>query len=138
MPTTRTMQATRAPGPAVELSFAIGDLRRVRGVVADLCHRAGLDGGRTDNITVAVNELVANSVDHGGGRGTLRGWVDDAALVIEVQDAGHIPDPVRAGRARPRTDQVRGRGLWIVRRLTDSLDIRPTPDGTVFRVLAWR
>lgn len=138
MGTTRTTRATRVVTPVAEMPFAIGDLRRVRAFVADLAAEAGLGRGRTDELTVVVNELAANSVDHGGGAGTVRGWVETEALVVEVEDAGRIADPVGAGRVAPRPDQARGRGLWIARRLSDSLDIRPTPRGTVVRVVTWR
>ena len=136
MATTRAT-ATRH-GPAVELAFGLGDLRRVRRRVTELCRHAGFDRRRAEEITVAVNELAANSVDHGGGRGMVRAWLEGDALVVEVADAGHLADPERAGRTPPRVDQARGRGLWLVRQLTDSLDIRPTPEGTLFRAVVRR
>ncbi len=49
---------------------------------------------------LAVNELAANSVRHGGGRGELHVWHEDDALVCEVRDAGCITDPL-AGRHIP-------------------------------------
>lgn len=135
-----TLRATRArpsAGVADELDFAAGDLRRVRSFVAERAHQAGLGRRRTDELTVVVHELAANSIDHGGGRGTVRGWRERGALVIEVSDAGRLADPDQAGRTPPRLDQHRGRGLWIVRQLADALVVRVTPRGQTFRVVTF-
>lgn len=127
-----------------ELPFGVGDLRRVRGLVADLSREAGLARRRADELTVVVNELAANSVDHAGGHGTIRGWVEPGAVVVEVADRGGLAGSAE-GRARgvtaPRTDSERGRGLWIARQLADELEIRAADDdgsGTVVRVVTAR
>ena len=135
--TLRTARRSTTHRTAAEVRFALGDLRRVRVVVAELAARAGLDRRRTDELTVVVNELAANSVDHAGGTGTVRAWLEPDALVVEVADAGRLRDPDRAGRTPPRTDQDRGRGLWIARQLADVLEIRSGPHGTVVRVVTW-
>lgn len=126
----------------VRVTFGRGQLHDVRRLVAGLAHEAGLSRHRADELTVVVNELAANSVDHGGGRGTVRGWIDADAVVVEVVDAGDLARRER-GRSRadvppPRADAERGRGLWIARQLADDLDIRPADPasgrGTVVRV----
>jgi len=122
-----------SPHDVATLTFGLGELRGVRRLVADLAHEAGLPRRRSDELTVVVNELAANSVDHGGGRGVVRGWVEPGALVIEVCDGGdlgHSPEGRSRGTAQPRIDAERGRGLWIARQLADVLEIRPADDGT--------
>lgn len=147
MSTLRTMRERRpahaasidaASIDAASIDFAAGDLRHVRSFVAARAHEAGLGRQRTDELTVAVHELAANSIDHGGGRGSVRGWVEPDALVIEVSDAGRLADPDGAGRTPPSADQHRGRGLWIVRQLADALHVRRTPQGQTFRVVTQR
>ncbi len=129
---------------ATELTFGVGDLRHVRRFVDELSRKAGLPRRRTDELTVVVNELAANSVDHGGGRGTVRGWVEPSALVVEVHDEGGLagsPEGRARGQEQPRVDQDRGRGLWIARQLADELEIRGADDGaagTVVRVVTAR
>jgi anti-sigma regulatory factor (Ser/Thr protein kinase) len=93
---------------------------------------------------LAVHEIAANSIRHGGGRGTLRVWRDGGSLVCEIRDRGHIRDPL-VGRTRPLPNATGGRGLWIANQICDLVQIRSTAAGTVVRVhqsnrggAAWR
>jgi len=117
---------------AVEMRFTSGELRRVRRLVSSYAE-GSLDRARTDDLVLAVNELANNSVRHGGGVGTLRMWTQEDVLVCEIHDAGHIVDP-DAGQRPPTPDQLSGRGLWVVRRITDLMQIHSSPTGTVVRV----
>lgn len=116
--------------------FRRGDLCEVRRFVIQHARAAGLSPDRCDDLALAVNELAANSLDHGGGRGTVRAWRDRDALVIEVSDSGTIHDPL-AGQIHPGTDQQRGRGLWIVNHLCDVLQVRSDRRGTTARAVTW-
>ena len=49
---------------------------------------------------------------YAGGRGTLRVWREEATLICEMRDGGHIDEPL-AGRVQPTSDQERGWGLWL-------------------------
>ena len=120
------------PAERYEVEFGPGDLGWLRGVVADQAKVCGL-AERGEDLVLAVHELAANSVRHGGGCGTLRVWHDGSALVCEVSDLGWIIDPL-AGRRRPGLDQVGGRGLWLVNQLCDLVELRSSPAGTVVRV----
>lgn len=82
---------------------------------------------------MAVHELAMNSLVHGGGRGVLRIWRDDDAVVCEVRDSGYIDDP-GIGRRLPDPDCDSGRGLWIVNQLCDLVQIRSSAEGTTIRV----
>jgi anti-sigma regulatory factor (Ser/Thr protein kinase) len=95
--------------------------------------RAGVDDGRIDDVTLAIGELAANSIRHGGGRGTLRVWTEDGLLVGEVSDSGRLTDPL-AGRRRARLAQLGGRGLLIVHHVADLVRTHTGPDGTTTRI----
>lgn len=116
----------------VEMRFTARELRSVRRLVSSQAE-SSLGKTRTDDLVLVVNELATNSVRHGGGEGTLRMWTDADVLVCEIHDAGHIMDP-EAGRTPPTPDQPSGRGLWVVRRLADLVQIDSSPMGTVVRV----
>jgi anti-sigma regulatory factor (Ser/Thr protein kinase) len=118
-----------------ELAFTFRGLGAVRSLVAGRADHAGLAEEARDDLVLAVNELVTNSVQYGGGGGTLRIWTESDALVCEVRDRGYIDDPL-AGRIAPPVEQHGGRGLWLVNHLCDLVQIRSTPNGTVVRVRA--
>jgi anti-sigma regulatory factor (Ser/Thr protein kinase) len=81
---------------------------------------------------LAVDELVSNTIKHGGGFGRLATWIDGSRLVFEVIDGGLITDPL-AGRRRAAADQENGRGLAIVHRICDLVRVRTGPEGTATR-----
>ena len=121
------------PRQPVELGFTDGDLALVRHFTSDHARGAGMRNDRVPDLVLAVHELVANSLRHGGGRGLLRMWAHDGMFVCEVVDAGHIADPL-AGRGRRDVIGTSGRGLWIVNHLCDLVQMRSTPRGTVVRL----
>ncbi len=104
------------PSGARVLGFEIETLSEVRQLVRDA-------GGDPDFV-LAVDELAINSVEHGGGRGIVRLWKEEDALVCDVRDQGIIRDPL-AGRLRPEVDAFSGRGLWIANAVCKLVQIRP-------------
>jgi anti-sigma regulatory factor (Ser/Thr protein kinase) len=121
------------PAEREELAFTAHGLGAIRSLVAEQGARAGLAEIPREDLVLAVNELVTNSVQHGGGGGTLRIWREPGQLVCEVRDRGFLSDPL-AGRLPPPLDQYGGRGLWLVNQLCDLAQIRSSPDGTAVRV----
>jgi anti-sigma regulatory factor (Ser/Thr protein kinase) len=100
----------------------------------------GLGPQRTADLVLVADELAANSVLHGGGRGTIRLWRDNTGndntvnTVCEVRDRGLITDPL-VGRRRPALSEGKGAGLWIANQLCDLVQIRSAPGiGTIVRV----
>ena len=121
------------PGDADELPFdSPDDLGRVRRFVGDRAASGAIDSDRADGLVLAVDELVTNSLRHGGGSGVLRTWHEGDDVVCEVSDGGTISDPL-VGRIRPSFDVPGGRGLWIANHFCDLLQIRSSSDGTVVR-----
>lgn len=118
---------------ATELPFGAGELALVRRFVTDAARQAGCAGDRLEDLVLAVNELAANTVRHGGGAGVVRMWADEDTFVCEVADSGHIADPF-AGRSRPSKRRESGRGLWMVNHLCDLVQVRSTKAGNVVRL----
>jgi anti-sigma regulatory factor (Ser/Thr protein kinase) len=113
---------------------ALGDFRAfVRGF-ADACH---VPAERTADLVLAANEVVTNSLRHGGGTCQATLWQEDSAMVCDVRDDGHITDPV-VGRLPPSPDAVSGRGLWLANHLCDVVQIRSSPSGTTVRLIVER
>jgi anti-sigma regulatory factor (Ser/Thr protein kinase) len=124
------------PEPAVrprELTIGPGGLDHVRRFVARLAAESGLGRPRSADLVLAVNELATNTLRHGGGRGVLRTWTQDDAVICEVRDPGRIVEPL-AGRVRPDGGRESGFGLWLVNQLCDLVQIRTYETGTVVRL----
>ena len=85
----------------------------------------GLDERGRDDVLLAAGEACANAVEHAydGGAGTVElvAGVDGDTIDLVVTDHGHWREP------RPST---RGRGLGIMRRLVDEVDVATGEDGT--------
>lgn len=122
-----------APPSATVSPISRNTLTDVRHAVRRRAIGAGLDRREADDLVMAVSELAANSLRHGGGRGVLRSWQADDALVHEVEDRGVIVDPL-AGRSLPPVEEIGGRGLWLVNQLCDLVEMRSDAGGTVVRV----
>ena len=128
--------AERLPEPpkaVAELPFDLRALSGLRTTVAMLARAAGMTPARVEDLVLAVSEVTANSVRHGGGRGVLRVWEDDAALVCEVRDRGRFADPL-AGRRHPEDGQQGGYGLWIANQLCELVQVRTFATGSVVRL----
>jgi anti-sigma regulatory factor (Ser/Thr protein kinase) len=117
----------------LEMSVDADDFQRVRSAVGDQATAAGLDDRRADDLLLAAHEIATNSVRHGGGRGHLRLWRENDAVVCELADHGRL-DNALAGRARPVPDGLDGYGLWIANHLCDLVQVRSLPDGTAVRL----
>ena len=121
------------PASARERDVDRASLGSLRAGVRRDALRAGLGQDRAHDLVVAVSELAANSLRHGGGRGVLRSWDDGAALVHEIEDAGVIADPL-VGRRLPPPEATGGRGLWVVNQLCDLVELSSDGRGTTVRI----
>jgi anti-sigma regulatory factor (Ser/Thr protein kinase) len=121
------------PAGALELAFDGDHLAGSRQVVARHAADAGLSSLRAYDLVLAVNEILTNSIRHGGGGGTLRIWREGGRLVCEVEDRGRIRDPL-VDRRRPDPEQSSGRGLWMANQLCDLVQLRSPATGTVVRL----
>jgi serine phosphatase RsbU (regulator of sigma subunit)/anti-sigma regulatory factor (Ser/Thr protein kinase) len=95
-------------------------------VRAFLNAQADVPDERRSEIELAVGEAVANAIEHAYGRRRgafrLHAQCRDGRLVIEVTDQGRWREP--------RANGGRGRGLAIMRRVSDDLAVRSGDDGS--------
>ncbi|MER5705904.1 ATP-binding protein [Micromonospora sp. NPDC002296] len=115
-------------------SIAAGQVTALRHAVVAVAGAAGLAGVALEDFVLAVHELVANVVRHGGGSGELRLCRDGDLLTCEITDDGPGLGDVRV--ALPAPNEVGQRGLWLAQQLTDGLEIRADGPGTTVRVSA--
>src|SRR5882757_279763 len=123
-------EPTRLP---ITLPIEAVRLTEARQLAEAEAYRAGLDPERAADFALAVNELVTNSIEHGGNRGSLRIWLEDGHLLAEVRDAGRGRDPL-AGRRPVDPEQRRGRGLLLINHLVDLVRVHQADDGSTTRI----
>jgi len=134
------MSASHRSAPLTEptrclesMTFRVGQLALVRALTEARASQFGLTETQLDDLVLAVHEIAANSVRHGGGQGRFRLWRDGRSLIAEISDRGTITDPL-AGREHPGASSERGRGLWIANQVCDLVQIRTYPSGSVVRL----
>lgn len=96
------------------------------------------------NVPVALTEALANAVLRGNRQSAdkqvrLKATVDNAQMVVEVQDEGEGFDLDQFATDDPtadhRLDREDGRGLFLMRRLMDRVERFPAvPRGNVVRL----
>jgi anti-sigma regulatory factor (Ser/Thr protein kinase) len=121
------------PTDAARLPFDVGELWQIRELVARTAASAGLDAARSGDLVLAANEVATNALKHAQAPCRVRTWVAPDAVVCELEDAGHITDPL-AGRHAPRPSVDGGLGLWLVNQLCDLVEVRTASGGTTIRL----
>ncbi|MFB7176335.1 anti-sigma factor RsbA family regulatory protein [Streptomyces sp. NPDC056257] len=130
-------------GEVSRLDYAPGGLAEVREHAENWARGTALTPARRGDLVLAVSEAAANSLSHGGGKGTLRLWTTTGAgagagagsgVVAEIHDGGRLADPL-AGRRRPSLASARGgRGLWMIHQLCDLVEVRAMETGFTLRL----
>jgi anti-sigma regulatory factor (Ser/Thr protein kinase) len=126
---------TAASSDGLSTSFSIDSLYSLRAEVAAHASHLGLADPQLRHLLVVATELATNVVRHGGGSGNLRLWRDGDAIVCEVSDDGPgITMPHKVGTKPVPLSTDGGRGLWLVRHFTDSVEITNRDPGTTVTV----
>ncbi len=114
-----------------------GDHHAFRNLLAGLAVECGMDADRAEELVLAANEVVTNSVLHGAPPIAARCWVADGDFVCEVCDGGPgVPDPF-AGWTLPEPGAPGGWGLALARRICDALEVAGgNGDGSRVRLYA--
>jgi anti-sigma regulatory factor (Ser/Thr protein kinase) len=133
---TSTDDGTPSPHPggfAITVGGDPAEIPPVRVATRALAEENGF-ADRANDLVLALDEMMANAAEHGRPPITVSGWYD-GRLVLTVADTGRGFDfpsilrehpPVMLGR--------RGRGLWIIRQVTDHAEVDVTAAGTTVRV----
>jgi serine/threonine-protein kinase RsbW len=123
-----TEQATDADAMAYAQA---GDLSAVRAFVAAKASALGLPASRVELLILAVSELATNTLQHTTGGGRIRVWRGGGQVACDVVDGGPLRSP---GHTMPPADMLRGRGLAIVDRVCDGVEVSAVAGGTLVRI----
>jgi serine/threonine-protein kinase RsbW len=107
-------------------------INRAVDAVGRLARRSGWVDGRRTDLEIALREALANAMLHGNGmrperRVFLRCYAGPrGGILIAVRDqgAGFDPQAVPDPRAADRMELAHGRGLLLMRELTDAIEFR--------------
>ena len=104
-----------------------------RAIVREAASELRLDGSTTWDLMLATTEAVANAVEHGkpcDPRGIYLGLeARDGTIGIEVRDCGCFPLEPRTSKP----DQLGGRGMPIIAKIMDKLEVAPSSETTRVR-----
>lgn len=111
--------------------FTFENVSGLRREVAERARTSSLSETQLGSFVLAVAEILANAIVHGGGSGSLRLWRSDVALHCRVSDTGPgIPtERLAAPAGLPPLSAAGGRGLWLARQFCQ-VDITASPAGT--------
>jgi anti-sigma regulatory factor (Ser/Thr protein kinase) len=113
--------ATGPPLLELVLDGTVTTARHAVGAAVSAAGRLGRE--RVNDLLLAVTEIAANSLAHGGGRRELRVWAPPWGVLCEVTDEGPRPPDPLIGYLPPVRGAAGGRGLWLARQLCDALAI---------------
>jgi serine/threonine-protein kinase RsbW len=118
---------------SLEIESSTANLRRVEEFLEEISQEAGITGESYGKVLVSVMEAVNNSIIHGND-GDLSKIVsilfkyESSVLSVTVTDEGkgfvpeNIPDPT----SPENIENIRGRGVFLMRRLADSIEYNKT------------
>jgi anti-sigma B factor antagonist len=124
-----------------ELPSRLESLSTIHPVIEKWTAAAGLDRVRSHRAAVAISEAITNAIIHAhefcDDRTVLvRLWTDADRLCAEIGDRGPWPWRVPPPQEPVTLEQTGGRGLALIRVMTDEFTIEPRPGGgTLIRML---
>jgi serine/threonine-protein kinase RsbW len=123
------------PHVYLQLSASADQLAVIRSEVTDWTRQLGVDDTTRQDIVLAVDEAAANAIEHAypGDPGTVTllaayGRASRMARIVVSDTGTWRPQPVDSG--------TRGRGLAMMKLLTDLFKLCHDPHGTTI-VLGW-
>jgi anti-sigma regulatory factor (Ser/Thr protein kinase) len=131
---------------ALDLPAAHRDVRIARNVVRHFARLEGVQDGEVEQLVLVVSELLANAIDHCGNGAAMSAdemtsdsrmrmslVVGNGEWMLAVSDEGG-GDPSRVRRAlrsaqHPHLEDERGRGLFLIRQMVDTMEVDRSGDG---------
>jgi anti-sigma regulatory factor (Ser/Thr protein kinase) len=130
----------------LDLTFDPEVLITLRQEVRVCAVKSGFSEGRARDIVLAIHELAANAIVHGGGAGRLRVWklartlqcrIDDGDLMRSLEEEagrtgmeGIQPSSTSSPGSVNSLPSEPGHGLSVVRQLADHVQSLSGPHGT--------
>ncbi len=107
--------------------------RTIRRFVHGCARSAGMIPEQLTKLLAAVDEVVTNTIVHTRRPGILSIWQEGDWIACEVEDSGHILDPL-VGRRPSAPFDIRPRGLALVQDVCDLVRMHSDETGTTIRI----
>ncbi len=118
-----------------ELAVDISALASIRALVEKVGTRAGLSEDGVVRLVLSVHELATNVIRHGYGVGRMTIWPTGSGVTCRVSDNGPgMSEMSEPSLDAPEPDAFSGRGLWLIRRMTDRMEIETSRYGTTVTI----
>jgi PAS domain S-box-containing protein len=116
------------PPLMIEMAAAADELSDLRHQFGEWMRAAAIPEGTIADIVLAVNEAAANSIEHAyrghePGKVRIEAENDGARIYVRIIDKG-------SWKPASTDSGVRGRGLVLIRAVSDRLEMDCTPSGT--------
>ncbi len=137
-------------GMPYELSLNLPAVHRgvriARNVLRHFARLWGMEARDIDGLLLVVSELLANTIDHGGGNAAMTeaDLEEEVSMRLEFElrhetwalrvtdQGGGDPEEIRAllePDGLPDLEDERGRGLFLLKEMVDSMEVERSADG---------
>lgn len=118
------------------ISSELDNINKVEKFSQKICKESGLSSEQSDNMAIALTELVINAIVHGNNQDkkkkvTLQAVLKENGIEISIEDEGpgfnpgELPDPTNPQNIW----KEHGRGIFLVQNLIDEVSFRQTSEG---------
>lgn len=124
---------------AISMQPSMDDIDKLAPFVLEAAQRAGIDEKETKRLRLAVEEVVANVINHSGAtRIQLQSDVEDEHLVLIIDDDGEPFDPTLGSSTDLNTPaDLRppgGLGIIFLHKMSDGLEYQRTDGHNVLKI----
>jgi len=134
-----------------EIPAFVGFVPIIRTAIENITNLFGFNGKDAYALKMAFDEICNNAIEH-GSKGedqtiTIECQFNNKVATITIKDSGspefNVEEALREGQnlmeeeaAKPKLDTIRRkRGLFIVQKIVDTLDITSNPNGTLVKIV---
>ena len=136
--TTKSQRGDTKPEILI-INSDFAQLSEVEQFITDLCHAAGFGDDQSDNMAIALTELVNNAIIHGNKQDprkkvTIKVRYFKDYITVSIRDEGEGFDPQEVANPTDPNNlwKQSGRGIFLVRNLIDKVEIKSSKKGTEF------
>jgi serine/threonine-protein kinase RsbW len=118
---------------SLTIESSTANLRKVEDFLEEISYEAGISREAFGRVLVSVMEAVNNSIIHGNGGDPekkvnirfIRG-TDSLSVTITDEGGGFAPEDVPDPTSPENIENLRGRGVFLMRRLADAVEYSPS------------